>query len=471
MRYSLIKPYLSKIEAKRVGKELLSLGLPAMAENALHMLLGIVDTAFLGHLSWQAMTGAGLANQLFFVLQVFIVAVSTGVTVLVANSVGAKNYRMVGNVVWNSLYLAFGWGVLLMCLAPFSKYLLSIFPKSDQIVYQSAVDYLQVILYGILGMFLMAVLSASLKGAGDTKTPMFVVAMSNLLNVFLDYAMIFGKFGFPALGVKGAALATIISRFFGSILLFIAIMKSERLNVKPKYVRLFNLKIIKNILSVGLPTSFESLSFSAGLIIFTNILFIAGPMAYAGHRIGINIESLSFMPGLGISVAVTTLVGMYNGKGDLTKVAGVVRQGWIIITIFQVSVGVFILLFPEPLILLFTKEPEIVQLAKLPVRLIGMFQFFLALDFLANGALRGTANTSVPFIFTTIAMWLVRLPLAFVLVSHFNLGLLGGWIGMISDIVFRSTTKILYYLSGKWEKKAEKVRTSVKSNSLIEEKT
>ncbi len=466
LKYSLLKGYLPRSEAKRVAKDLLFLGLPSMAENALQMLLGIVDTAFLGHLSWQAMTGAGLANQLFFVLQVVIVAVSTGVTVLVSNSTGAKNYKNIGNIVWNSIYLAFAWGFLLMGLAPLSRYLLSIFPKSDPVVFRAAVDYLRIVLLGILGMFFMAVFSAALRGSGDTKTPMFVAAISNLLNIFLDYSMIFGKLGFPALGAKGAALATVVSRFVGSVLLFIAVMKSERLYAKARYVRFFNSRIIKDILSVGLPASLESLLFSGGLIVFTNILFIAGPMAYAGHRIGINIESLAFMPGLGLSVAVTTLVGIYNGRGDLKRLAGVVRQAWVITTVFQVLVGIFMLIFPKSLIILFTKEPEIIRLATLPVRLIGLFQFFLALDYVMNGALRGTGNTLAPMLFTAIAMWLIRLPLGFVFVSHFRLGLLGGWIGMISDMVFRSTTKMLFYLSGRWESKAERIRSTVLSKSL-----
>lgn len=122
---------------------------------------------------------------------------------------------------------------------------------------------------------------------------------------------------------------------------------------------------------------------------FANILLIAGAEAYAGHRIGINVESLSFMPAFGISVAITTLVGRYNGMGNKEHVLGVIRQGWILSLLFQVTVGIIIFLFPEPLIRIFTSDPQIIEISKLPVKIIGLFQFFLAIDSTMNGALRG----------------------------------------------------------------------------------
>ncbi|GAB4310691.1 MATE family efflux transporter [Pseudothermotoga elfii] len=465
MKYSLIRQYLDSLETGKIRRELLSLGLPSMAENAMQMLFGMVDTAFLGHLSWQAMTGAGLANQLFFVLQVILIAASTGVTVLISNSTGARSWLSISRTLWNGIYLAAIWGFVLMGLGFFSTNLFKIFPNVDPAVFEAGTQYLRTILFGIMGMSLMSTLAAALRGSGDTKTPMIISAISNGLNVVLDYGMIYGRLGFPKLETTGAALATVISRFIGAALLFMVVLKSGRLYAGEKQGKKFHFVTVKNILSVGLPTAGENLLFSTGLLLFANILFMAGPMAYAGHRIGINIESISFMPGMGMSVAITALVGKYNGQGDLKKLAGVVRQGWILTTIFQVSVGIFIFFFPQLLIELFTNEAEIIKIAELPVKLIGMFQVFLALDYVMNGALRGTGNTALPMIITSISMWLVRLPLGYLLVSRFNLGLLGAWTGMLADMGFRSLLKMAFYLSGRWEKTARK--TMIKASTKI----
>ncbi|MGJ8454002.1 MATE family efflux transporter [Pseudothermotoga sp. U03pept] len=465
MKYSLLKEYLSKTQKREVRKELLLLGLPSMAENALQMLLGLVDTAFLGHLSWQAMSGVSLANQVFFIFQVVLIAASTGVTVLVSNAVGARNNKMISRSLWNGLYLATIWGLAMMVFVPFIPTILKIFPNVDQQVYQMSVDYLTVILSGILTMSFMGTLSAALRGSGDTKTPMLVAAISNALNIVLDYGMIFGKLGFPRLEAKGAALATVLSRLVGVILLLIAVLNSYNLHAREKQGRKIDFTTMGNILAVGLPTAAENMLFSTGLLLFANILLMAGAKAYAAHRVGINIESISFMPGMGLSVAITALVGRYNGRGELTKIAGVVRQGWILTTIFQVSVGIFIFAFPKLLITLFTNDAEIISIALLPVRLIGLFQAFLAIDYCMNGALRGTGNTSFPMITVAIAMWLIRLPVGYFLVKNFNLGLLGAWIGMMTDIVFRSLIKLFFYLSGRWEKRAKKTTLKVKATS------
>lgn len=465
MKYSLLKEYLTKTQAREIRRELLSLGLPSMAENALQMLLGLVDTAFLGHLSWQAMSGASLANQVFFIFQVVLIAASTGVTVLVSNAIGARNARMISKSLWNGLYLATIWGLMMMLFVPFVPVVLKVFPNVDQQVYKMSVDYLRVILLGILTMSLMGTLGAALRGSGDTKTPMMVAAISNSLNVFLDYGMIFGKFGFPRLEAKGAALATVLSRLVGVIMLFIAVFKNHNLHAHDKEGRKLDFSTMRSVLSVGLPTAGENVLFSTGLLIFANILLLAGSKAYAAHRVGINIESISFMPGMGISVAITALVGRYNGRSDFKKVAGIVRQGWILTSIFQISVGLFIFAFPKILITLFTNDLQIISMAELPVRLIGLVQAFLAIDYSMNGALRGTGNTSFPMFAVAFAMWLIRLPVGYLLVAHFKMGLLGAWLGMIADIIFRSLIKLIFYLTGQWEKTARK--TALRVNKVV----
>ncbi|PLV58301.1 MATE family efflux transporter [Thermotoga sp. KOL6] len=464
MKYSLLRSYLSKEKVPKIRKELIKLALPAMGENVLQMLYGMADTAFLGHYSWKSMSGVGLANQIFWVIQVVLIAASMGATVTIANALGARNKKALRAIAWNGIFLALFTGVALTVLTFFSEALISIFPNLEGEIENAAKSYLKIILAGSFGFSIMAVFSAMLRGLGDTKTPMIVTGATNFLNIFLDYAMIFGKFGFPEWGVKGAAVATILSRFFGAAILFFIVFRREEFHLgegfePPRW------SVQREILRVGFPTAVENLVFSVGVLVFANILLIAGAEAYAGHRIGINVESLSFMPAFGISIAITTLAGRYNGMGSKEQLLGVVRQGWILSLLFQVTVGIIIFLFPEPLIRIFTSDPQIVGIAKLPVKIIGLFQLFLATEFSMNGALRGTGNTLPPMVITFISIWSVRLPIAYIMVRFFNLGLLGAWIGMIADIIFRSTLKLLFFLSGKWERRALITRNRVKELS------
>src|SRR6056297_2372061 len=458
LKYSLFKNYLTGDKKKEIRKEVFSLALPAMGENVLQMILGIVDTAFLGHLHWTAMTAAGMANQVLFIFQAAFMAIAIGATVLISNAFGSGDKKSIRITSWNAMYMALILGGIVTLTALFSGSMLGLFPGVSEDIKKITDSYLKIILFGGIGISSMFILSAILRGSGNTKTPMIAVGIANTVNIFLDYVMIFGHWGFPALGAQGAAIATVISRFVGTGILLFVCLKSKRLTMLGFGKIKFSLLRIKKILKIGIPTAFENLIFSIGALVFANILLIAGEQAYAAHRIGINIESISFMPGFGVSVAITTLVGMYNGRNEKTTMLGVVRQGWIIGSIFMVSIGLLIVIYPELLIKLFTSDQVILAEAVLPVRLLGLFQIFLSTDFVMTGAFRGVGDTKTPMIITFLAIWGIRVPVGFILVHYFNMGLLGAWTGMMIDMVFRGLIKLFLYSKGTWEKHADRTR-------------
>ena len=460
--FNIFKQDLSAQEVAEVRREVLAIALPAMGENALQMVLGLVDTAFLGYLNWQAMAAAGLANQVFFIFQAFLVAIATGSSVLVANAVGAKNQNAIRSATWNAIYLALILGLVITCFSLISSGLVFLGGAGASAeVRGMAASYLQINLLGGVVLSLMFVLSALLRGSGDTRSPLYTSILANSLNALLDYILIFGKMGMPKMGIEGAALATVISRAVGLVILGVILFRSPRFQLRVKENRRFSSKRTKEILRVGLPTSMENFFFSLGMLVFANILLIAGDQAYAAHRVGINIESISFMPGFGVSVALTALAGQYNGRDDLRMVRGIVKQGWIIACAFMVCAGIFISLFPEFLIRIFTADKDIIDMAAVPVRIIGLVQFFLATDSAITGSLRGVGETKLPFFISLTAVWGLRLPIGFILVKFFNLGLLGAWIGMMTDFITRSILKLTVYASGRWIKTAEKTRRAV----------
>ena len=458
MAYSLLKSYLNVEEAKEIRKSLLVMALPAIGENVLQMLLGISDTAFLGHYDWRIMTAVGTANQVVFIFQAVLVAISTGSMVLISNSYGAGNRQRVNLIAWHAIYLSVMTGLVLSFSSLFSENLLSLlFPSSDSFMQVNGSNYLRIIMAGFPAMSIMIVLGATLRGAGDTRSPLIVALAANVLNVFLDYAMIFGKFGFPEMGAVGAALATVISRVVGSIIIVILLFRNRRISISKRPQR-FSKWLIKEIFVLGLPAAVENFGFSFGVLVFANILFIAGPQAYAAHRIGIQVESLSFMPAWGMGVAVTALVGIYNGVKKRRLSIGVVRQGLFIALGISSIIGMAITLFPDLFISIFTNEAALIEEGRLPVRIIGLFQVVMGTDYAVTGALRGMGDTAFPMKASLVAMWLIRLPVGFVLVRYLDLGLFGAWIGMMADMAFRTTLKFIRFYSGKWESTADSIQ-------------
>ncbi len=463
LKYSLFSRYLDIDEKSEIRRKLLVIAMPAIAENLLQMLLGIADTAFLGYYDWRVMTGVSTANQIMFLFRVVMMAIATGAMVFASNATGARNKKLVNSVVWHAIYLSIVFGIVMTLFSFFSEDLLRLFfPGAEEDILVAGGEYLSMVLLGSVGMSIMIVLGFVMRGSGDSKSPMISVLVANILNVFLDYIFIYGKLGFPEMGARGAGLGTMISRFVGAAVICILLFRSKRVAFFVKPVKA-SLKILKGVFTVGLPAAAETLSFSVGVLVFANILFIAGPEAYAGHRIGISVESLSFMPALGMSVAITALVGMYNGSGQLSRSIGSLRQGWVILMYYSFIIGGAMFLFPELFIRIFTNEVEIIEMAKLPVRIIGLFQVVQSTEFSLKGALRGFGDTKYPMFASTMAMWCIRIPVGFVMVRYFNMGLIGAWIGMMGDMILRMLVNVIRFRSGKWEGTAQRVRGSVTS--------
>jgi len=262
--FNIFKQDLSAQEVAEVRREVLAIALPAMGENALQMVLGLVDTAFLGYLNWQAMAAAGLANQVFFIFQAFLVAIATGSSVLVANAVGAKNQNAIRSATWNAIYLALILGLVITCFSLISSGLVFLGGAGASAeVRGMAASYLQINLLGGVVLSLMFVLSALLRGSGDTRSPLYASILANSLNALLDYILIFGKMGMPKMGIEGAALATVISRAVGLVILGVILFRSPRFQLRVKENRRFSSKRTKEILRVGLPTSMENFFFFA----------------------------------------------------------------------------------------------------------------------------------------------------------------------------------------------------------------
>jgi MATE family multidrug resistance protein len=434
-----------------IRRDVLRLALPAMGEQLLSMMVGIVDTFLVGHLGAAPLAAVGLANQWVFMAMMLFGAIATGATALIARFVGAREPDQADEVLRQSMLLGAFIGIAATILGlGLAQPAMTLLGAEEEVVGLGSA-YLRVV--GSIFFFstLMFIGNASLRGAGDTRTPLYVMLVVNTLNIVVAWTAINGPFGLPKLGVIGSALGAATGRFVGGALV-VAILLKGRAGIQLKLSGLRpDIDLIRRTLRVGLPTGMEQLLFRGGHMVFARILAELGTVAFAANQVAMNGWSLSFMPGFGFALAATTLVGQSLGAKDPD---GAQQRGY---TAFRIGaalmgvVGLAFLIFPAEIVGFFTEDPEIIALGTMPLRMVGLIQPLLAGTMIFAGGLRGAGDTRWPMAVTGVSIWLIRLPLAYLLALVFGWGLLGAWGALAIDLSIRGLLNFLRFRSGRWK--------------------
>jgi len=428
------------------------------AENVLATLTQVVDMVMVGRLGAAAIAAVGLSFQPFWLIQGFFMGLSAGTTALVARFTGAGELREAERVTHQSLLLAVALSVFFAALTvPFTRPIVALMGAEPDVL-ELGVAYLLYLIPGMFFLMVATVMSGALRGAGDTRTPMYVNVAINLLNIVLCYAFIFGKLGAPAMGVVGAGLATTLARTAGALVL-LALMFAHRtvvgFNLREfRPLRTFlrpDPEVVARIFRVGLPAALERLLNSLGQVLYTRVVASLGTVAFAAHELALNVESLSYMPGLGFSVAATTMVGQNLGAGrpDRAEADGweCNRMGlWV-----MGSMGALFFAFPAFLLRLYTPDPAVVAAGVVALRIVAFTELPEAVGFVLSGALRGAGDTKTVLWVTGLGMWAVRLGSSLVFVLGLGWGLAGAWVGMFLDWVVRAIYLTLRFRSGSWK--------------------
>ena len=426
-------------DGRTLRRRILILALPIIGENLLQTGFGFVDMAFVGHLGSLQLAGTGLANQVIFILMAVLMSLNIGTTVLVSQELGAGSLRRAQGVVYQTMYLGLVLSVVTLLSGVFLSYrVFTLFPNSAGIVGYAG-DYLLWILAPGIVLIFNYILGASLRGAGDTRSPLISAIVTNLLNIVLDYLLIFGKFGFPQWGVAGAAIATTLSRAVGvSILLFIIFRRRKGHFSLERHIPGINWETMKRILRIGVPSSLERLSFTVGGLFFAGIILSLGPQAFAAHRVALTVESLSYNPGFGFAAAATTVVGFLVGKGEFPRARRAAFETWKMAALAMSVLGLVFFVGRTVIVRIFSTDPVVLALSSSALFIIAFAQPLLATVFAMEGALRGGGNTTIPMLATAAGMWLIRIPLAFVFVTQLHWGIAGAWLAMTADIAFKA---------------------------------
>lgn len=425
-------------------RKVLDLAWPILVGMLSYTAMGILDTLMVAGLGTSAVAAAGLATTISFVALSFGHGLLRGVKVVVAQRTGAGDTDAAERLVWQGLWLAVICGIPIAMLAPFAPWFVDQLGASHAIASEAGV-YLGLRILGAPFLFGMTALSSWLQGRGDTRSTMIATVLSNALNLVLDLVLLYGFGPIPALGVKGAAIATVIAWVVG--LAFLLLRSRSALRATPSRP---DLELLRAVWHVGSPMGLQFVLDVASFAFFASLLARVGEVHLAAHVIAIRIISVSFLPGYAVSEAASVLVGQAVGARrpeealaawwESTRLALGIMVGW----------AVVFLLLPGPLVGIFQPEPAVEAIIRNLLVIAAMFQLFDALATVAYGALTGAGDTRFAMVSNTLIAWLVKLPLAILLAVPAGLGAPGAWMALAVEIAAIAFVSVWRIRSGRW---------------------
>ncbi|MFG6116915.1 MATE family efflux transporter [Halobacillus sp. MO56] len=434
---------------KKKIKIILVLALPAVVENFFQTILGFVDTYFVSQIGLAEVSAVGVTNAVLAIYFALFMALGVAANVYIANFIGAEKVEKARHIAQQSIVVAAILGLLTgVVTLLFAEPLLQLMGIEENVLASGSL-YFRIVAIPSIFMSFMFVLSAILRGAGNTKAPMYVAIVANLVNAGLDYLLIFGIWIFPEWGIAGAAVATVTSRILGSIGLFWYIQRSDLLRVRKDYWHL-DKDHLKELFVLGSPAAGERLIMRAGQIVYFGLVVALGTNVFAAHQIAGNIEVFSYMLGFGFATAVTILVGQQIGAGKYQEAKLYAKLGVFLAFGIMSLFGAILFFFGEWAGSFFTEDDTVVNNIGTALKVSGVFQPFLAVVIVLTGAFQGANNTKFPMYLTGVGMWAVRTLFVYLLGIKLGWGLLGVWIAIGMDITFRAIVLAIQFSRDKW---------------------
>ena len=395
--------------------EILKLALPAVGEMVLYMMIWVLDTMMIGkHSGQMGVSAVGLTVEIMSTFtNIFVtMGLSISITSIISRAVGGKDYekaRLTSDIALRlGIIFAFFMGGIFFF---FPQEVLK-FMGAEKKIIEIAAKYLRICSIAVICDIILITYGGVFRGCQNTKTPLYAAIIINIINLTLDYILIFGKFGAPELGVVGAAIATVIANIIG---LAYIVSQRKKIPFKISLFAPFNKEYFKELVKLTIPSSLQEGAFSINKLINVAFIMTLGSLSFASNQIAITIESISFMPGWGFAIACTSLTGYCIGEKNYAK-----AKTYINYTIFLAAavMGFFslvFLIFPEKLISLFTKsgETEVITLGAACLMLASIEQIPIAISMVLGGALKGTGDSETPFKIVLFTNWVIRLPLVY----------------------------------------------------------
>jgi len=429
-------------------QKILKLSIPAAINSLLDMLQVITDLIMVGRISAFAVAAVGLGLQSLMFVFAILTLLHVGTSALLSRFAGAGYKKRASTGLSTLLQFAFYLSLPMMLLWYFlASHVYVWFGTAPQVVALGEA-YVQMLTWMLPFVFVKLVFVTALNASGDMKTPMYIKIVSIVLNIFLNYLFIFGNLGFPELGVMGAAVGTVIVNIL-ELCVYLVLYLRRKMVYLPVWH--YSKSLLKRALKVGIPASFErSLTFGS-FMLFTVIIAHYGTAVLAGYQIGLRVEGLAFMPGIGFTIAAMALMGQGLGA----KKPEQAREDVLLVLKYTVGfmfiLSFFMVFMPEKIVWLFTDDAQTIKEASLYLCIVGVSQIPLAFNFVLSGALRGAGDTKRTLKINLISLWFVRIIPAFVLSWYFE-NILFVYLAMISDTFVKALWLWKTFDKGEWQK-------------------
>ncbi|OJJ18098.1 hypothetical protein BKI52_28665 [marine bacterium AO1-C] len=418
-------------------KATLKLSYPIIIGQIGVTLMGFIDTVMVGRFSTTALAASAVANAIFFILTVLGLGTVSIMTPLVASSHSKDDKEACGAILSAGVRVAIFTGIIFIGIAYLLVEFFYIFDQPKEVV-PLATEYLIIITFSAVPMLLFRAFKHFAEGLSETKPAMYVTYASVVINFFLNWILIYGKLGFPALGLAGAGYATLLTRTIMAVGLSVYVFKHARFQpFLTKFSWWKNAKTqINEILRKGLPAGFQmffEVSAFAGTAVMMGWL---GKIPQAAHQIAINLASITYMAATGFSIAGSIRVGNAYGAKNPKQIFRAGTTALVLGFVFMFICCLAFIIFNYPLVRLYNGNPEVIHIATSLVIIAGFFQLSDGVQVVSLGALRGIGDVNIPTIITLFAYWIVAVPVGYLLCFFFEWGAQGMWIGLLLGLTF-----------------------------------
>ncbi|MBD5513897.1 MAG: MATE family efflux transporter [Lachnospiraceae bacterium] len=432
--------------------DLKKLILPLIMEQLLAILVGMLDTVMISGVGEAAVSGVSLVDNInILIIQVFA-ALATGGAVVAGHALGQRNEEAAGRSAWQMvLFLVYASVVTTVVLLGGHKTILgAIFGQVEAEVMSSATTYLIITGLSICPLALYNGCAALFRAMGDSKTTMYISLLMNLMNLIGNAVLIFGC----NMGVAGAAISTTVSRATAAGIIFYLLFRADKvICFKYRVTAKLNLEQIKKILYIGIPNGLENSLFQLGKILLLSLVSTFGTSAIAANAVCGTVANFNILPGMAINMAILSVTSYCIGAGDYGQVRYYTKKLMRLTNICMIAVSVIMILSCRKVLLLYHLTPETEELAVQVICFHAvMCTFAWVPSFSLPNTLRAAGDVMWTMAIAIVSMWVFRIGTAYFFSNVFHLGLMGIWIAMTIDWMFRGICYEIRYHSGKWEK-------------------
>ena len=452
------------LQSRRASRGLLtavlSLAWPTMLEQLLHTAVQYIDTAMVGSLGTQATAAVGSTTTVAWLVGSSTAAFGVGFLAYISQAIGASDWERAKKASAQSVLAVLVLGLLFTALTLGLSPLVPVWMQVDPSIRDLAARYFFILYLPMLPRAASTIFGTVLRAAGDSKTPMRVGLLVNILNVVLNFLLIypsrtisFGGLCLPlwgaGLGVIGAAIASAAAFLVGGVAITAALYRHPSISPRGYSLRP-DRRVLRPCLHVALPNMLQRFGTSLGYVAFAAMINSLGELSTAAHTVANTVESAFYIPGFGMQAAAATLTGNSLGAGDENRRRALSRLILLLEVGLMLLSGGLLFAFAPSMVSLFTKDPDVIVLGSTVLRMVACSEPFYGVSIVVEGMLQGAGKTKAPFLFNILGMWGVRIVGTWICTQRLGLGLVSAWACMIGHNLLLFVLFILYYRRGRW---------------------